>query len=177
MTNAQILKTETETLHDQVELVMNSALLFTNQFNLSHYKHFIQKSYNYVNFLQPIILTNWPDFQALLSAKEKALTTDLQHLSLPVKPDVDLSVASTNKYFQLGLIYIVLGAMLGNKVILNKLHKFEEFQGFPFAYLSHRPENLSEMWKAFQADLNELSAEQLEQVIAGAKKGYALFGA
>nr|WP_317632660.1 hypothetical protein [uncultured Flavobacterium sp.] len=65
--------------------------------------------------------------------------------------------------------------MLGNKLILNKLKQNQGFVNFPFAYLSQHQENLSEIWKSFQQKIDQLTPEQLDQVINGSKQEYSLF--
>ena len=176
MSNSTILKESTKDLHDNVERVMNSSLLFSNQFTTQHYTSFIVKSYEYVFVITDSVQKNWPEYAAVLLSKKGALLHDLEHLSAEPNVNTLKKIDETDKYYQLGLIYIVLGAMLGNKVIWNKLKSNPAFSDFPFNYLSHHQEDLSTLWKNFQDQVNALSSTQLNQVIQGAKKGYSLFG-
>lgn len=174
--NNQILKTETKDLHDNVERVMNTHLLFNNQFTIPHYQNFILKSYYYISGIIPKVKTDWSEFNEILAQKQHALLVDLQHMQIQYHQFSPIIVNSSDKYYKLGLIYIVLGAMLGNKMILNKLIEYPAFEGFPFAYLSQHQEQLGTIWKNFQTLINQLNESQLQQIILGARDGYLLFG-
>lgn len=174
--NSTRLKEETKEYHDNVERVMNSSLMFSNQFTPAHYTTFIQKSNAYLDTIVPLVARDWPEYLAILTAKQEALLKDLKfskETELPTKESTDVE---ENKFFTLGLVYIVLGAMLGNKIILKQLHTYTEFEGYPFAYLSEHQDQLSEIWKDFQMKVNGLDEGNLHNVIEGAKKGYSLFG-
>lgn len=175
MNNSSILKEQTKGLHDNVERVMNSSLLFSNQFTVEHYKNFIQKSFQYITSICELNTIHWPEYKSIVIAKQKALDLDLEHLKLKNQASIN-PINSSNAYYELGLIYIVLGAMLGNKIILSKLKQSDNFSDFPFSYLSEHQENLSVLWKSFQITIDNLDQNQLNQVILGAQKGYSLFG-
>ncbi|WP_159637432.1 biliverdin-producing heme oxygenase [Sphingobacterium composti Ten et al. 2007 non Yoo et al. 2007] len=174
--NSKILKTETQDLHDKIEEVMNSQLLFSNQFTLDHYQNLILKSYNYIAGILPKVSSDWPEFKIILEQKLSALYSDLKHLSIIINNLSPVVINNTNRHYKLGLIYIVLGAMLGNKMILKKLHEYQTFKGFPFVYLSQHQEDLSKIWKEFQTLINGLEEIELQKVIQGARDGYLLFG-
>ncbi|WP_149915589.1 biliverdin-producing heme oxygenase [Sphingobacterium cavernae] len=174
--NNTLLKTETQDLHDKIEDVMHSKLLFSNQFTTAHYHNFILKSYNYIAGILPKVSLDWPEFEIILEQKLSALYSDIKHLSTIKNNLSPVVINNTNRHYKLGLIYIVLGAMLGNKMILKKLHEYDTFEGFPFAYLSQHQEELSAIWKEFQALINGLEEFELQKVIQGARDGYLLFG-
>jgi len=172
-----ILKNETQAYHDSVERVMNSSLLFANQFTKEHYQHFITQSYKYINYIINPVSEDWPEYHEILQKKQKALISDLNHLDIHPAKQSSNEKCKSNKYYRLGLLYIVLGAMLGNKMILKKLREYPIFKDYPFNYLAEHQDKLSEIWKDFQSTINELTAVDLEEVILGAKDGYTLFGA
>lgn len=174
--NTNFLKTETQDLHDKIEQVMHSKLLFSNQFTVAHYHNFILKSYNYITGILPKVAEDWPEFHTILMQKQSALFVDLLHLSAHKENLSPVVINNTNRNYKLGLIYIVLGAMLGNKMILKKLHEYPAFEDFPFAYLSEHQDQLSMLWKSFQTLINDLEKSQLQHVIQGARDGYLLFG-
>ena len=172
--NNSILKQETADLHMLTEKIMQSNLLFSGQFTVSHYKNFILKSYNYIAGINSKVSLDWPEFSDILTKKVNALNADLKHLNLlPAKSA--LFIPNNERFYNLGLIYIVLGAMLGNKIILHKLQKSALFKDFPFFYLSLHQEILPVIWKNFQSKINELNQQELEKVIQGARDGYLLF--
>lgn len=175
--NSNILKAQTRDLHDKVEKVMNSSLLFTHQFTPEHYKQLIVKSYCYIRTIQDMGIQQWSAYYNIISQKKQALLIDLKHLQL-TQQDIcpKRSMRKQSPHYALGLIYIVLGAMLGNKQIHKQLKQIQAFQQYPFSYLSQHQENLSEIWKDFQATINQLNQQQLQQVIQGARDGYDLFG-
>lgn len=175
MNNSSILKNETKDLHDSVERVMNSSLLFSNQFTMKHYSNFLYKSCNYITSLLNSDNDNWTEYKSILEQKQRALFQDLKSLNIEIE-NTKSNIEMPNKYYNLGLIYIVLGAMLGNKVILNKLKQRDEFKDSSFLYLSVNQEILPELWRSFQNKIDDLTPDQLNNVIAGAKHGYGLFG-
>jgi len=174
--NSTILKNETQAYHDSVERVMNSSLLFSNQFTKAHYQHFIAQSYSYISYIINPVSDNWPEYHEILQKKQNALRSDLNHLDMHPAVHATAENCKANKYYRLGLLYIVLGAMLGNKMILKKLNEYPTFKDYPFAYLAEHQDKLSEIWKGFQSTINELTPDDLEEVILGAKDGYTLFG-
>lgn len=174
--NNSLLKTETQDLHDRIEHVMHAHLLFSNQFTEIHYQHFMLKSYRYIHAIVDKVSMAWPEFSEILEQKRLALREDLAHLQLTPDESAALAITSTDKHYKLGLIYIVLGAMLGNKMILSKLKEYPAFEGFPFAYLSRHQDQLSSIWKDFQSRINQLDAAALQHVIQGARDGYLFFG-
>lgn len=174
--NNTILKTETQDLHDRVEHVMHSQLLFSNQFTQDHYQNFILKSHRYINSILGKADTEWPDFKEILEQKHAALLIDLAHLQISSEKNSFLIITTSNKHYKLGLIYVVLGAMLGNKIILKKLQEYPTFVDYPFAYLSRHQDQLSSIWKNFQVLINDLDESELQNVIQGARDGYLLFG-
>jgi heme oxygenase len=176
MSNSLILKEQTKGLHDSVERVMNSELLFSNQFTVDHYKNFILKSYDYVALLSTAEMVEWDEYKKLLLAKKTALVADLENLNITPSVNTNTNFDFGNKYYQLGLIYIVLGAMLGNKIILSKLQQTSGFESVIFSYLSEHQQDLSSIWKNFQQYIDQLTQSQLNDVILGAKTGYSLFG-
>lgn len=173
--NNTILKTETQDLHDRVEHVMHSQLLFSNQFTKDHYQNFILKSHRYINSILGKVDTEWLDFKKILEQKHAALLIDLAHLQISSEKNSFLIITTSNKHYKLGLIYIVLGAMLGNKMILKKLQEYPTFVDYPFAYLSQHQDQLYNIWKNFQALINDLNESELQNVIQGARDGYLLF--
>lgn len=174
--NNNILKTETQDLHDRIEHVMQAHLLFSNQFTQLHYQHFMLKSYRYIHAILDKVNNTWPEFNEILEQKQQALREDLAHLHIHPDESAALAITSTDRHYKLGLIYIVLGAMLGNKMILSKLKEYPAFEGFPFAYLTRHQDQLSSIWKDFQSRINQLDTPTLQQVIQGARDGYLLFG-
>lgn len=174
--NSTLLKNQTEDLHKHVEKVMHSALLFSNQFTTDHYYNLILKSYNYISSIIPEVESQWPEFSLLLIQKQQALDQDLQHIHSSVASDTINKIKEVNKYYTLGLIYIVLGAMLGNKMIVKKLKEYESFEGYPFHYLSTHQEKIGMIWSDFQFTINALKSEEFEQVLEGARAGYLQFG-
>lgn len=174
--NSTLLKNETQGFHDNVERVMNSSLLFSDQFTNEHYKHFIRQSYAYINTIIIPVTQDWPEYQEILTKKQDALRIDLSHIDVQTDVSVNSDSIKDSQYYRLGLIYIVLGAMLGNKMILKKLKEYPSFENYPFAYLSEHQDKLSEIWKNFQSTINQLEVHSLEEVIQGAKDGYSLFG-
>ncbi|MBD1429060.1 biliverdin-producing heme oxygenase [Sphingobacterium litopenaei] len=174
--NNKLLKTETQDLHDRIEQVMNAHLLFSNQFTIAHYKNFILKSYCYITGIISKVSLEWLELSDILSQKQDSLLVDLKHMNIDYTQYSPVVVNASDKHYKLGLIYIVLGAMLGNKMILKKLQEYPSFDGFPFAYLSQHQDQLSIIWKNFQVLNNQLSPAQLQQVIQGARDGYLLFG-
>ncbi|WP_039053347.1 biliverdin-producing heme oxygenase [Sphingobacterium sp. T2] len=173
--NNQILKQQTQGFHDKIEQIMHADLLFKNRFTREHYKQLITHSYRYITAVLPKVKDDWKDLSKLLLQKQQALLVDLKHLHVE-EVSSSLAINATSSYYKLGMIYIVLGAMLGNKIILNKLKQYPEFEGYPFAYLSEHQEQLSSLWKDFQTLINSLDSGQLQEVIRGAKDGYLLFG-
>ncbi len=171
--NSDRLKKETKEYHDSIERVMNSSLIFSNRFTVDHYNKFIQHSYKYIDYITPIIEEEWPEYSPILAAKHSALLKDII-APLPFTYKKNFPIEN-NRYYYLGLLYIVLGAMLGNKIILKKLKEYPSFEGYQFAYLSEHQENLSEIWHNFQNKINALNSDQLDKVIQGAKDGYSLF--
>lgn len=174
--NNTILKTETQDLHDRIEHVMHSQLLFSNQFTVAHYQNFILRSYRYISNIIEKVSLEWPEFKEILTQKQEALLADLAHLHISPADSSSLVVTSANRHNKLGLIYIVLGAMLGNKMILKKLQDYTEFEDFPFTYLSKHQDQLATIWKNFQSQISALTPEELQNVIQGARDGYFLFG-
>lgn len=174
--NSAILKSETQDLHNKIEDVMHSSLIFTDRFTTAHYQHFILKSYAYLHHVTSKENNDWAQFDQILTQKKQALTEDLNHLNLEIEQTSKTSDSKENKFYNLGQIYIVLGAMLGNKMILKKLKEYPSFVNYPFEYLSKHQDNLGEIWKNFQSIINELETSDLEQVIQGARDGYVLFG-
>lgn len=173
--NSTRLKEETKEYHDAIERVMNSKLLFSNKYTIDHYEKFIYQSYVYLGNIIPQVQDDWPEYAPLLTSKYEALQEDLSISSIQATTK-NLNIERTNKFYRLGLIYIVLGAMLGNKIILKKLGEYNEFQDYPFNYLSEHQNYLSEIWKSFQERINQLDLEEIDHVIQGAKDGYSLFG-
>lgn len=174
--NNKILKTETQDLHDRIERVMNAHLLFSNRFTAAHYQNFIVKSYCYVTGVISSRGSDWPQFEDILIQKQRALLIDLKQMDIDSAQYPPVVVDASDKHYRLGLIYIVLGAMLGNKMILNKLREYDSFEGYTFAYLSEHQEQLTSIWKSFQVLNNQLDASKLDKVIRGARDGYLLFG-
>lgn len=175
--NSIILKTKTQDLHDSVEKVMYSSLLFSDQYTTEHYQNFLLKSFHYLVAVTQQSTLYWPEFSTLLNQKKEALYTDLTHLGIPFDLNTKDTIGAIDKYYNLGLIYIVLGAMLGNKMILKKLKEYESFNNSPFNYLSTHQEQLPAIWKDFQSKINALDASNLDEVIKGARDGYQLYGA
>ena len=130
--NSTKLKTQTQDLHDSIEKVMHSSLLFSNKFTADHYKNFLRKSYTYIAAIAPSSTLHWPEYSVILSTKKEALHADLVFLGVPTEANATVTLADTDKYHTLGLFYIVLGAMLGNKMILKKLKEYESFQNSTF---------------------------------------------
>lgn len=174
--NSDLLKKVTQEQHDNIERVMNANLLFSNQFTVSHYQQFITKSYQYIINIHNTVRKDLPDFFFLIDAKHNAIEKDMKDLALSLPTNKTITpIYSPNKFYSLGLLYVVVGAMLGNKIILKKLKEDPNFEHFSFHYLNAHQDKVSEIWKNFQATINALSEEELENVIQGAKEGYTLF--
>nr|WP_317632659.1 biliverdin-producing heme oxygenase [uncultured Flavobacterium sp.] len=109
MNNSSILKNQTQDLHHNVERVMNSELLFSDQFTVEHYKNFVLKLYNYIETILNIDTEFLNEYQTILKQKKIALQTDLDHLNINQNQVVIHAVNNTNAHHHLGLVYIVLG--------------------------------------------------------------------
>jgi len=175
MNNSNLLKAETQEFHDRTERVMNAKLLFSNQFNLDHYKNFILKSYSYISSINQITAANWSIYDDIITSKQNALLIDLKHLEPVDISKKKIIINNNDKFYYLGLVYIILGAMLGNKIILKKLQDYPSFVNYPFAYLSEHQHDFGEIWRGFQDIINSLKKDELDRVIEGAKDGYILF--
>ena len=175
MINAEILKSQTQQYHDEVEKVMQSNLIFSKQYTTKHYQVFLQRSYNHISNLLVNTTSHWSKYKTLLKQKESALHDDLVHLHIEGQTLEYKPMQNICKYQELGFLYIVLGAMMGNKIIKVKLSETPGFADFPFNYLSQHQEQLPQIWQEFKQDINTLSPADLDKVILSAIQGYQLF--
>ncbi len=170
------LKEETKHLHDRVEHVMHSTLLFTGEFTVALYQNFLIQSYRYLSSIEKNTIQHWTNYAEIIQQKTEAVKKDLTILKLDLPSSEILNQTNNSKYYTLGKIYIVLGAMLGNKMIYKALKSNPAFTTVPFFYLTEHQDHLGEIWSAFQNHINQLEEVQLEEVIEGAKTGYLFFG-
>lgn len=175
MINSEILKSKTQQYHNEVENIMQSKLIFSKQYTIHHYEVFLQRSYNYISNLIHNTTNHWDSFHNILLQKQKALEKDLYQIQA-VQNNVEFTaMQNICKYQELGFLYIVLGAMMGNKIIKVNLSQTPAFSNFTFNYLSQHQEQLPQIWQEFKQEINSLTTEQLDKVIAAAIQGYQLY--
>lgn len=174
--NSKILKEETQHFHEETEKALNADYIFSNRFEKNHYENLLLKTYLYIDFIQEATKNQWATFSEILMEKKKAIKEDLVHLNSKTEIEkLNKNIDNASKSFQLGLIYVSIGAMLGNKMILKKLNESHNYQEYPFHYLTAHQQELPEIWKFLQNEINILNPDELADVINGAKFGYQCF--
>lgn len=174
---SEYLKKNTAEYHDAAEKLFNSEKIFNKTFTLEDYKKIIGTNYLMLLHSEDKIFSSLSDkFQDRLQLNDRKklplIEKDLKSLSLENKmPSQNIGFA--NEYEALGAMYVIEGSTLGGNVIAKQLSKTEGFDDVTFNFFGCYHENTGPMWKNFKEVLdNEVSEENYDEVLSGAKKLY-----
>lgn len=173
-TNSKQLREETKYLHDRTEELFRSQGLFDGTFSLDDYTRLLKVSLLYIQTIYPFVVRFWPDFAAILRVKRDTIFRDFVGLGEESLPKWEFEVSNENQDYALGLVYVIIGSMLGNAIIYKYIHKLPAFDGISFDYLTLHQGETSHLWKDFVQKVDDLDQGQFHDLLQGAKSGYEL---
>jgi heme oxygenase (biliverdin-IX-beta and delta-forming) len=172
------LKTETSSLHEYMHQLMEQAQVFKN---VEHYTKFTLAQYYFQQNIE--YLFRHPEVSALISdldIRGRAQAALLDLFDLKVQPE-SLKLATQDVGFPeaLGWIYVSEGSTLGAAFLFKQAQQHLGFSAdFAARNLAAYPEGRAKVWKHFIAEIDqaELSKQQQDQVIEGARQAFDYFG-
>lgn len=171
-----ILKKETESLHRSVEGTPISGVMMSPALTADTYAEYLHKSFMVQSAVEtyvfPVVSSVVKDVNTRL--KTPFILEDLVHLGKPnASHDAMLLHGDyrNNLAFNLGLMYVTEGSVLGGQYILKNVRKTLGEQA-PGAFLNVYGEKTGSSWKAFLEALNGYAStageDQKQEIIDGA---------
>lgn len=172
------LRTETASQHEYMHQLMEQAQVFKD---IEHYAQFTLAQYYFQKNVE--YLFNLTQVSALISdldirGRSQSALLDLQDLNLQVE-SLKLMTADIGFPEALGWIYVSEGSTLGAAFLFKQAQQHLGLSAeFAARNLAAYPEGRAKVWKHFIAELDqaELSQEQQDQVIEGARQAFDYFG-
>lgn len=174
---SEYLKQNTAEYHDAAEKLFNSEKIFNKTFTLEDYKKIIHINYLMLLHSEDKIFKSLSyRFSEKLQLNQRRklplIQKDLKSLSLQNRT-ATYTLEIENEHEALGMLYVIEGSTLGGNVIARQLSKTEGFDDITFNFFGCYQENTGSMWKVFKDVLDsEVSKENYEEVLSGAKKIY-----
>src|SRR5688572_13188740 len=148
-----ILKKETEALHRSVEATPISQAIMSPGLTNALYAEYLQKSFLVQSAVEtsvfPIVRTVVADVEARI--KTPFILDDLMHLEKKHRPEGALLLDGDYRQglaFNLGLLYVTEGSVLGGQYIMKNVRKTLGEQA-PCAFLNAYGERTGSTWKNF----------------------------
>ncbi|TXF75115.1 biliverdin-producing heme oxygenase [Chryseobacterium sp.] len=175
---SELLKTETKTLHDQVETKFLSYKIFTGTFSEDDYRNLLYSNYIlHSHFESRVFSLLSPNFSEKLQlrhrAKLKLIKEDLESMVLPVQIP-KLTVSIKNEAQAIGVLYVMEGSTLGGNVIAKQLAKLPQFAQVQFNYFGVYKDQTGSRWKEFKTVLDSEFTADYPHVLEGVQKAYLL---
>lgn len=174
---SEYLKQNTAEYHDAAEKLFNSEKIFNKTITLEDYKKIIHTNYLMLLHSEDKIFKSLSyRFSEKLQLNQRRklplIQKDLKSLSLQ-NMTATYTLEIENEHEALGMLYVIEGSTLGGNVIARQLSKTEGFDDITFNFFGCYQENTGSMWKLFKDVLDsEVSKENYEEVLSGAKKIY-----
>ena len=179
MTISEYLKTQTKTLHDQTEKKFQSHQIFEKTFSLEQYKKLLLGNYFLIKNMEDQVFSTFSNkLSQELNLNERrklsAIEKDIQDLKINGNfSEKPIKIENQNEAF--GMLYVMEGSTLGGNVIAKQLSRNPDFQNLSFHYFGVYGEETGSKWNNFKSISDrEISEDQFEQVLNGAKKAYEL---
>ena len=181
------LKAATDKLHQELETADTSKNIVSPNLSVEKYADYLQKTYiihyDVENIVFPVLKNIVSGITLRLKCEK--ITNDLSFL--PQKHLSEKMVLLDEDYhnnigFNLGLMYVTEGSVLGGQFILKNVKRTLGEQT-PTTFLNVYNDKTGSLWKSFIASLNEYANKnddhEREQIISGAlygfKRVYAIF--
>jgi len=181
------LKAATDKLHQELETTDTSKNIVSPNLSVEKYADYLQKTYiihyDVENIVFPVLKNIVSGITLRLKCEK--ITNDLSFL--PQKHLSEKMVLLDEDYhnnigFNLGLMYVTEGSVLGGQFILKNVKRTLGEQT-PTTFLNVYNDKTGSLWKSFIASLNEYANKnddhEREQIISGAlygfKRVYAIF--
>jgi len=181
------LKAATDKLHQELETTDTSKNIVSPNLSVEEYADYLQKTYiihyDVENIVFPVLKNIVSGITLRLKCEK--ITNDLSFL--PQKHLSEKMVLLDEDYhnnigFNLGLMYVTEGSVLGGQFILKNVKRTLGEQT-PTTFLNVYNDKTGSLWKSFIASLNEYANNnddhEREQIISGAlygfKRVYAIF--
>jgi heme oxygenase len=169
----EVLKAETELIHQSVEQVSLLKKIITHEITLQEYKKLLVIFYGFINPCEKKIQATFP---SLLIAREKSslLCADLsvlQELAPNLTTFCDSLPVMTTEAETYGYLYVMEGATLGGQVITQALNNNPHLpENMTTLYFNPYGKDTRSKWGNFSAELSQkyVTAAQYQQVISGA---------
>lgn len=172
-----LLKEQTKTLHDQVEIKLQSQKIMDKSYNLQDYHQLLKSNYHFLLEFEEAVFANISAETAeqihagdrkklLVIEKDLAAFQDLQSSS-------NKNVSIKNEAEALGILYVMEGSTLGGNIIAKNLAKNPSFKDVSYNFFGFYGEKTGFFWKNFKEVL-EKKAEKADaqDFLDGANRAY-----
>lgn len=172
------LKNETASQHEYMHQLMEQAQVFKD---VQHYAQFTLAQYYFQKNVENVF--DLAEVATLISdldirGRSQSALLDLQDLNQQVE-SLKLMTEGIGFAEALGWIYVSEGSTLGAAFLFKQAQQHLGFSAeFGARNLAAYPEGRAKVWKHFIAELDqaELSQQQQDQVIEGARQAFDYFG-
>ncbi len=175
-----LLKSATNDLHQQTEMLMPSAALVDGSLSLEAYRQLISSLYQIhfkiEHFLEKAVEEH-PTLAAFYENKLPWLAEDLAAMGMaaPVVSS-EIPAPPTGKAALAGMMYVLEGSTLGGQVILKGLRKNGALQGLPNRYYTGYGQLTGTKWRSFMEILESVVLpEEAAPAVEGANYAFKLF--
>lgn len=179
-----VLKQATEGLHRSVEANPISKAIMSPELRPADYAEYLQRSFL---IHEGVETTVFPNVRAIVNDVEARIKTasileDLLQLGKKQKPSGAMLLDEhyrNSPAFNLGLMYVTEGSVLGGQYILKNIKKTLG-EGAPGAFLNVYGDKTGSTWKQFLEALNafaeKASEAEKQEIIEGALYGFKQVG-
>jgi len=176
------LKKDTQKKHDSLESVSYAKEIMSGQLTLDHYKELIQKNFLIFSNIEPFINAQVIIYSALDSFKSLRLadlTADMTLLSI-LSPNQESPSLNFEKDLAstLGVLYVLEGSRLGNKIILNALSSNKALSSVSdFHFYKQKGISVGGRWGLFRSKVAKhiTTEEDVKRMTIAAKDTFAYF--
>lgn len=182
-----LLKSETQSQHDQLESISFSKEIMSKTINLNQYKRLLYTNLQVYQILENQLnqyFSNKPQHQlhSFSSHRLPDLVCDLDHLSIDysVKESLPKCPNLKSEFEVIGCLYVLEGSRLGGKVITKALRKNEELSGISsFHFYEQETIDIGKRWMEFKNRVQEMTIDISEdfstKIIASAQQTFDFF--
>ncbi len=175
-----VLKKETEALHRSVEATPVSKAIMSPELTNDLYADYLQKSFLVQSAVETSVFSRVKTAVADVDARIKTpfILDDLMQLGKKHRPEGALLLDGDYRHtmpFNLGLLYVTEGSVLGGQYIMKNVRKTLGEQA-PCAFLNVYGERTGSTWKNFLEALNgfaeKATEEEKREITEGALYGF-----
>ncbi|MFJ4142779.1 biliverdin-producing heme oxygenase [Pseudomonas sp. NPDC089734] len=176
LSRAKQLKASTHTAHEKIDKLVMRHEPFQS---LESYGHFLRLQHVFHGALEPVYLNeNLNNLLPGLSQLNRfpAVEADLNDLEMPIPPSPE-AAAIGSAYQALGWLYCSEGSNLGAAILFKHTRQLNLHETHGARHLAAHEDGRALHWRAFvqQLDALELTEEQDQEVIAGARAAFDFY--